>query len=328
MLLLQQPVIFAHMRKRGSRLLKLPFELRLKIYLFYFMSVTIYLGGSRPPSLFTPPRYRLNHNSLAILSTCRQIFYEASNLFPENVLLSFDNPDNSVYHLTRLPAGLLSRIRHVELDLASFKPFLFDFQGSSIASKFNMISSLQLNTLSVYGTRLCYDLVESFVKFGQGWKELRILISSLKADEFKKVVTKAAPDSIQTQQPTIKWQTWMECRDGRGSGASVSLYCTTKPWKRNSALNPSTRELVSSSNLQNLMLTREIDELLFIVKRGEGATYTVRRHTAKEAMQEVISKRGGDGKLSLRQAIAYLGKFDPIIKAAKAQSTTYSSSWT
>lgn len=169
MLLLQQPVIFAHMRKLGSRLLALPLELYLKIYMLYFMSMTIYLGDPRPPSLFAPSRRcRLNHNSLAILRTCRQIFHKAGSLFPESVLVSFDTPDNSVYHLTRLPPSLISRIRYVELDLASFNCFLFDIPGFSVAFRFNMISGLQLATLTVYGTGSCYDLVEDFVKFGRG----------------------------------------------------------------------------------------------------------------------------------------------------------------
>lgn len=331
MWLLQQPVVFTHARKHVSMLLSLPLELRLKIYMFYFMSVTIYLGDPRPAGMFFTDRYGPKYDPLAILRTCRQIFREAGVLFFGNVKFSTDHPDYSVCHFNRLHLQIRSRIRHVELRLASFTWLLSEIPESSIAYRFNLIPGLRLDTLTVYGTKSCYDLVDGFVKFGNGWKELRIIVPSLNADAFKKVVAMAAPDAMETQQPTVTWQSLIEERDGTDSNASVSLYCTTQPWITQpwiikSVLDPSMRELVSSTNLQDLASKREIGELLFIVKRGKGATYAVQHNTARAAVQELASQREKSEDPSLKEAIECMREFDPILNRIRAEAE-YASRW-
>ncbi|KAG5204512.1 hypothetical protein GTR04_5592 [Trichophyton interdigitale] len=326
MWLLQQPVVFTHARKHVSMLLALPLELRLKIYMFYFMSVTIYLGDPRPAGFFFTERYGPKYDPLAILRTCRQIFREAGSLFLGNVIISTDHPDYSVCHFNRLSLQLRSRIRHVELRLASFIWLLSEIPESSIAYRFNLIPGLRLDTLTICGTKSCYDLVDGFVKFGNGWKELRILVPSLNVDAFKQVVAMAAPDAMETQRPAVTWQSLIEKRDGTDSNASVSLYCTTQPWIRNSVLDLSTRELVSSTNLPDLALKKEIGELLFIVKRGEGATYAVQHHTARAAVQELASQREKSEDPSLKEAIECMREFDPILNTIRAEAA-YASRW-
>ncbi|KAM5434291.1 hypothetical protein MferCBS31731_006786 [Microsporum ferrugineum] len=308
-----QPTIVNYPWKVASQLLVLPLELRLKIYLFYFAFITVRFGDPHPASATAPLIYRPNHDSLAILRTCRQIYYEAGGLFPGSVLISFDNPDNSVYHLTQLPFHALSRIRHVELDLVSFKALSSSRSGYAVAYRFNLIPCLQLDTLTIFGMGLCCDIVEGFVKFGEGWKELRFVVSSLRTEEFRDIMVMAIGDSRQLGQPTVTWKEMMLRRDGNESGASVSLYCTTQPWKRNSVLSPSTRRLVSSVNLQDLVPKKEMDEIIVVLKRGEATSLSAQHDIAKETMQEAISEHGSREGLSLRTAIAWLGEYDRLI---------------
>ncbi|KAK2855681.1 hypothetical protein FQN49_004952 [Arthroderma sp. PD_2] len=306
-------------QKGASRLLMLPLELRLEIYFFYFALVTIQLGDPRPVGVMAPSRFSINRNTLALIRTCRQIFHEVGGLFLGMILLSFDSLDNMAYHLTRLPFSPLSGIRHAELDSTPFVDPPFKRPDYSMACKVNLISCLQLDTLTIFGMAPCYDAIEGFVKFGEGWKELRFVIYSLKTREFRRIMTMATTGSEQPKHPVLTWKDMLLQRDGSESGASVSMYRSTQSWKHNSVLNPLTRELVSPTNPQEFIRKKEQDELLIVVKRGEGAHFKVQSEMAIGALQKVISERQNRKELGLRDAVACLADYDVVI--AKARST-------
>ncbi|KAK2813975.1 hypothetical protein FQN50_000379 [Emmonsiellopsis sp. PD_5] len=228
-------------------------------------------------------------NSLALLRSCRWIHNEAKSLWLGNVLFSFENVDDLMDKLSPLPESTLAQIRFARTGgrAVGMIPPENDYYDVHYRVPFvlKFLPGLRLDTLTVLaytGPEVAYQTLGMFVEHGHGWKELHYI-------SYNSSVLAFAPD---LEPPFYRRElqpgTWHEAllrRDGRGSGASVVIYRSTRPGVRGSVLNPRSRQPFNQTVSSREQLRRfgetadrellapdeKTKEVLIVVKRGRDA---------------------------------------------------------
>jgi hypothetical protein len=229
-------------------------------------------------------------NSLAILRSCRRIYNEAKELWLRNVFFNFENTEDLMDKLSTLPGKTLSAIRHVR---TGGRPVMMEPPDNDddvyyrVPFVLKLLPGLRLDSLTVLGDtgpEVAYQTIEFFINYGHGWKELRFITHTSEVLAFKTMNDIFGPPMYQREPQPRAWNEAILRRDGRDSGASVTIY-RSKRLDSGSVLKPSNRQpfgqnVTSPKELQNF--AKEADqellsdgekgkELLIVVKRGCSA---------------------------------------------------------
>jgi hypothetical protein len=228
-------------------------------------------------------------NALAILRTCRQIKEEAGALWLGHILFNFENPEFLLDKLSTLPSATLSKIRHIRTGarLMTLLPVRLDSFYSvahyRLVWALKLLPGLCLDKLTVpgptYGS-LAYETLEELIKYGNGWRELHFITR----DSAMLGITN---NHMPKHQPKPQPSTWNEIlcqRDGANSGASVTIYRSTRPGWTGTVINSRTRQIFEQkasfpADLEIFAVTKDRElsqemgnrELLVIAKRGRSA---------------------------------------------------------
>ncbi|TFK71878.1 hypothetical protein BDN72DRAFT_895267 [Pluteus cervinus] len=197
--------------------LHFPTELRLKTYTYYLESAIIRIPGPPLP------------NTLALLSTCRTIYQEASPQVISTATFSLWSTRNLIHFLGSLSDNDLRALRHIAVCVTMyyFEGMAHGTSGShSFADALSYFPGLQLDTLTVYtgyyGHQFdevyvsVYSEIEQMIVRGMGWKELRFFSRNM-----------GIINTNLEEQPKERNET-LKRRDGEGSGASVSILVAKK----------------------------------------------------------------------------------------------------
>jgi len=226
-------------------------------------------------------------NSLAILRSCRRVNEEAKDLWLGKVLFNFENTEYLMDKLSALPGKTLSAIRRVR---TGGRPFSLTPPGDEDDVYYRapyvlkLLPGLRLDSLTVLGNsvpEVAYQTIEFFINYGHGWKELRFITHSSAVLAFKEIDDFLGPPLYQREPQPRAWNEAVLRRDGRDSGACVTIYRSTR-LDSGSVLNPSTRQpfnqnVTSPEALQNFGKNADEEllsdgekgkELLIVVKRG------------------------------------------------------------
>ncbi|CAJ2512732.1 Uu.00g008510.m01.CDS01 [Anthostomella pinea] len=253
----------------------LPRELRDKIYGYYFethfrtfvFSYGAYIAypESRRPQI-TRVLQKPEH-ALAILSSCRCVRDDIGTTWVKYVCLNFCTVYDIYDVLLKLPAVIISQIRHLRLSNDVFWTSLFDLEQcetgfphdcgkprvnrsrhsdtSHILPKvISLLTGLRLDTLTImaYPTSQLQpsgqpqpagSLLYAFIGMKTGWKELRyISASGIPTVHSHGVSSDYISDMFSSPwdptQPT-RWSRYIEARDGNDSSVSVAFYRHGQP---------------------------------------------------------------------------------------------------
>ncbi|KAL1968329.1 hypothetical protein VTN77DRAFT_1858 [Rasamsonia byssochlamydoides] len=271
-------------------LLDLPAELRLMIFEFLFLSITVRIGFERnTPSTHT-----------SILSTCRLINNEAAPLLAKNIVLHFGSTAAMLDVLTTLPLPLISQLRR--LRVKAF-PVPLRLRGVLCPTFYlhevlPILSNLRLDLLVVED---CYhdpgvnhdiaDVATCFEIHGlintNGWKELHFVSPTT---EF--IVSRTCYDLCDQHhvRQLQGWDALLKARDGQDSGASVKMYVAKQPGVQGATARPETREEFNVVSLiSNLPDGSDTREVLVVAKRGDKADFAVDRSNSR--LRRALGKR-------------------------------------
>ncbi|KAH8695187.1 hypothetical protein BGW36DRAFT_382259 [Talaromyces proteolyticus] len=270
-------------------LLQLPGEIRNLIYSHLFTSTRLTFG-KRSISRISTKRIKPTPNSLAVLRTCSLIKQEAGALWLGQVLFNFECVEDMLDKLSVLPSTTLSQIRHIRV---SGRPLMLTPIGDDDDIHYRLVWALKLlpglclDTLSVLGLsrgEIAYDTLEGLVKYGNGWKELHFITPNSSMLGFKKLDMFMADPYWRKPQPST-WNDILIQRDGVDSGASITIYRSTRFDTPGTVVKPATRQLFeqkppSPEDLETFGVEEERQllginergkELLVVVKRGHHA---------------------------------------------------------
>jgi hypothetical protein len=140
-----------------STLLRLPWELRDKIYCHAFLSTQI-TCGERPTGLHERHEtmtIKPAPHSLALLRVCRQIHEETKSLWLGVILFNFEGVEGLLDKLWPLLSSSLSQIRRIctrSHDLPIHMP-VGNHLSFPLAEVLRLLPSLRLDTLTVLGSK-------------------------------------------------------------------------------------------------------------------------------------------------------------------------------
>lgn len=228
----------------NSRLLNLPGELRNMVYDYLFVSTRLTFAERRIGDRFMATKPA--PNSLAILRTCRQINRETQGLWLNRVLFNFDTICTMLDKLSTLPEGTVSEIRYLRVSAERVTFTRVGYHGGGhhfdfcLNNAFTLIPCLHLNRLTVFGEkqgRNAHEALEILIQRGVGWKELHYITPNSEILAW----LMAGYDQEQYAQPS-HWNQVLHHRDGKDSGASVTIYRSTKLQSPGSVMDPNSRE--------------------------------------------------------------------------------------
>ncbi|SPO07428.1 uncharacterized protein DNG_10122 [Cephalotrichum gorgonifer] len=194
-----EPTLETSLDEQGP-LLRLPTELRLKIYAYLFRST------------------RLSHGA-------------AERFGSGLVLFNFESP-RAMLKLTAVPTATLSKIRFVRVLNEYLGP---DFRISTVqtttSEMLDLLIGLRLDRLTLlspphYHLELLCDTGDQLVRGGDGWKELHLIIAPIKP-AYHPITCKCRP--LHEDYRVAKWPKRMKIRDGVSPNASVAVYLYTPP---------------------------------------------------------------------------------------------------
>lgn len=287
----------------GNLLMRLPPELRDKIY-FYLFSSTRFMYGQRftlgqkynagqaytrlsnlEPQNFIPPLH-----GLALLRSFRQVHLEISKAWLDHVIFCFECPSAMLRQLSKLPLDTRALIRHVRIASDALQVPLSSLEEKeAIKDCFKLLLKMNLNTLTVFGPAIpcwSHEDLNLLIKYGKGWKELRYItrtsafVDTISSDSGNAIALPCKPQAA-------AWQRDLEDRDGLISGASVTMYkstdsnnplsvmCSTMRTELSYPPTPTTGVdyLEADGNSQSLDLKEDKRGILIVVKRGENADW-------------------------------------------------------
>lgn len=225
-------------------------------------------------------------NALAILRTCRQINQEAGAFWLGNVLFSFEHAEDLLDKLSILPPTTLSQIRHLR---TSARPLMLQPIGYyhdvyyRLAWALKLLPGLRLDRLTVRGWsrgELCYDTLDTLIKYGNGWRELRFITLN---SAMHQLTERDIWGEIDWPRPQPSaWEEILRQRDGADSGASITIYRSIQSDAPGAVMNPYRRQILEGAfprepkfgvtGIENIELREKEDwEVLFVVKRGHAA---------------------------------------------------------
>ncbi|KAI1864838.1 hypothetical protein JX265_004154 [Neoarthrinium moseri] len=278
-----------------SRLFQLPQELRDSIYDHLFLDTRV-SHGRRPLGEVKCLRITPAPNSLSLLKTCRRARAEIGHSWLSQVLFNFEDVKTMMEKLTAVPLRTLSAIRHLcvrghSLTLSCPEKKMY----YNLVHGLKFLPGLQLDTLTVlnlYGNCVTYDVLNSLIKYGQGWRELRYI--SRRSDILQYVndfiILQGFDDYNQRRQrkpQPANWIRTMNSRDGAANQPSVAIYRSTLPGTTCTVINEATRvrfeqecpepsqeALFGGRACASCMSSGEnAKELMVIVRRGNGVDY-------------------------------------------------------
>ncbi|KAI8948039.1 hypothetical protein F4801DRAFT_558463 [Xylaria longipes] len=274
--------------QEGSQLFRIPQEVRDLIYAQLFFDTRL-SHGRRSVGRISDLRIVSASNSLAMLTSCRRARAEIGDSWLGWVLFSFEDTETMMTKLAALPIATLSKVHHIRV---RGETLMLSWPDGDVHYRLvhalKLLPGLQLDTLTVlnlYGGKVSYDVLNTLIKYGQGWKELRFISHASSLLGF------AADDEINDRywrkpQPA-DWIRAMNNRDGAASQPSVTIYrstlagqsCTVsdeasrvrfeqKPTKPHEEVTFATQEY------GDLMSPGEkTKELMVVVRRGRGIDY-------------------------------------------------------
>lgn len=223
-----------------------------------------------------------------------------------HVLFNFRDTEYMMVRLTALPMATISKIRHLRV-LGTILPQNerpvpdnqsesdYDYTYYTLVHALKLLPGLQLDTLTVLTPidKYCdYEVLDTLIKYGEGWKELRFICQHSAQLGYK------FPDSIRIWNNTVgysrepqpaHWVNVMNTRDGIQNQPSVTMYRSTLPGKACSVMTEATRVLVKqtpSEEEENPAAILEYygrnadrrnvkyaQEFMVVVKRGKGIDY-------------------------------------------------------
>jgi hypothetical protein len=212
-----------------TSLLSLPAELRELIYGFLFSSCTIKHGFKH---VSTPTSANEASNRIALLLTCRQVFYEAWRHLPLNCTLQFRGTENLLETLLSIDQSVLTRLRHVRVRAFPFPLYAYGraeyYPTYYAANALTLLPGLCLDTFVVE------DCWHGF-GMGDGWRDITTYfdIETLIKSSAWKELTYITPctDFLasgydhrrkRVAQPE-NWDALVKERDGDESGAEVQM---------------------------------------------------------------------------------------------------------
>ncbi|KAG4439881.1 hypothetical protein IFR05_004657 [Cadophora sp. M221] len=270
-------------------LLRLPVEIRLKIYQDVFSSVSLnFMEPNSPAPEIALPQ---TPNALGLLLVCQQIHAELKRVWLNCVSFEFQTLELMMDIFSKLPDSILSQIRHVLLAKASsliLPPSdLPHCRLFTLASIFKLLSTLSLGVFTVVGMsdgENSYLALNDLVKYGSGWKELRFatarssLLGFANGDESQSWVQRMP-------QPSA-WKEEMLRRDGVETGPSVEIYRSAEVnGGIKAVLDTTTRQAFEQAELEDLTLFGKEEDsklmvegekkkaLLVVVRRGQGVDF-------------------------------------------------------
>lgn len=172
-------------------------------------------------------------HALALLYTCRQIREEIGPHWIGWVLFNFQTPESLLDLLTNLPDATVKAIRHVR---TNGRPIMLSLPHDDVYYRLawilKLIPHLRLDTLTVLGgsagniaggpAQVDYDTLDGLVTHGTGWRQLRYITPNSSILSFQRT-ERFGKTYLRKPQPDA-WRSALHQRDGRDSGASVTIY--------------------------------------------------------------------------------------------------------
>ncbi|EXK75969.1 hypothetical protein FOQG_19270 [Fusarium oxysporum f. sp. raphani 54005] len=290
-----RPTFPADPQKKSRLFQHFPQELRDKIYSHIFLSIRLTYGQRAVDRI---DRMKIKPQSIVvILQTCRRTNQEIGKTWIGQVSFSFENPETMLDVLTALPAGTLSKLRHLRVP---GNTLMLSYEDDDVyyrlASTLRLLPCLRLDTLTVLGTppiEVSYDTLNGLISESCGWKELRYISHSSEVLGFARLGLLHSDDEAEKYtywrkpQPA-HWQSVLEGRDGVLSRPSIAIYRSTVSGRPGSAMNAKTGERFQQKipehigTLEAFGITEDAGlvadgerdkEMIFIIKRGAGVDY-------------------------------------------------------
>ncbi|RYP28601.1 hypothetical protein DL767_007142 [Monosporascus sp. MG133] len=212
--------------------------------------------------------------------------------------------------LTAVPAGTLSKIRHLRVrgDMLTLTWPDHEY-GVPLASVFKLLPGLKLNTLTVLRGHVdltSYDSLSGLIADGDGWKELRYISHSSSLLGYSALNDPSIPSGpnnpfglwdpnwgpptyLRKPQPEF-WRGVLSSRDGVSSNPSVAIYRSSKQGPIGWVIGEDSRLLFEQkpSEADTASFGLEVDaslcagpekfkELLIVARRGHGVDYQVKK---------------------------------------------------
>ncbi|PSN62378.1 hypothetical protein BS50DRAFT_448593, partial [Corynespora cassiicola Philippines] len=266
-------------------LLKLPRELRDQIFTEVFKSSRLRFG-ERLLSRFPSERTAYGPNTLALLLACRQLNAEARELWFKHVQFSFESIQDFHTTISKLPPTIASKIRHVRL--SDFSSVSLHEGAPLLPTALNVLPQLRLDTLTVLGpgAERSHEMLCEMAQRCDGWKEFRYFFDRSMSIEYMYPTAWSYP-YCRTSRPELQPLQWAEKlweRDGKNSGASISIYEPRLQYKAGSMASPfgyfRWQQLPFPEKLEREGILVELssemafeskESLLIVMKRGRNA---------------------------------------------------------
>ncbi|KAJ6020996.1 hypothetical protein N7540_006500 [Penicillium herquei] len=215
-------------------------------------------------------------NFLDLPMEIRLIIYE--HLFSSTTLTFTERPADLEVDEAARPVrdslAILRTCRQINYEADSLWLGLVDINFKNPLCMINKFSRMPSAILS--GIRILDRLIDQ----GNGWKELWFITPNSKVLGFDNEKIFAEGRQLRWSQPD-NWNNLLSWRDGINSGASVTIYRSTKPNAPGSVMSKHTRQLFKQkSDVENpadygedkgLMSEDKTKELLVVVRRGPKA---------------------------------------------------------
>ncbi|KAI0458494.1 hypothetical protein F5B21DRAFT_529006 [Xylaria acuta] len=212
------------------------------------------------------------------------------------VLFSFEDTETMTTKLAALPVATLSKIRHIRIRGETLMlSWPDDDVHYLLVLALKLLPGLQLDTLTVlnlYGGLISYDVLNTLIRYGQGWKELRFISHASELLGFaREHDISAAGDKLnaryQLKPQPADWIRAMNNRDGAASQPSVTIYRSTLAGQPCTVSDEATRvrfeQKLSRPDEEDAFATQECGdimspgertkELMVVVRRGRGVDY-------------------------------------------------------
>lgn len=293
--------------KAPCHLWRLPRELRDLIYLHLFCSTRLSHGISEIVEQdFEYSCVEPSGNSLAVLRTCGTVKNDIGDRWMSQVLFNFEDVETMMNMLTGIPHEKLAKIRHLRVRGSIFREWLpvgrrivllpgFQY---SLAHYMSLIPGLRLDTLTVLDSYLATDLGASFdsvttlIKYGLGWKELRVITRDTILLEYDANKIIASHNALHygngfAQLRPYPWFEVINDRDGRSSQPTLNLYQYRQmdlfPFSMEKAMQYpyyQSSQNLSETGHPGFVMNHEWDmDLLIMVSRGKGLAFQESQET-------------------------------------------------
>ncbi|KAI1755825.1 hypothetical protein F4782DRAFT_527181 [Xylaria castorea] len=281
--------------QESSQLFRIPQELRDLIYTQLFTDTRL-SHGEKLLGMISSIRVIPAANALSMLRSCRRARAEIGDSWLGQVLFNFEDTQTMMTKLAALPIATLSKIHHVRIRgdtlVLRWPDDVFYYR---LVHALKLLPGLRLDTLTVlnlYGGPVNYGVLNTLIRYSQGWKELRFISQTSSLLGFARgghnfAASDKMKDNYQRKPQPTDWIRAMNNRDGAASQPSVTIYRSTLARQPCSVSDEATRvqyeqeppkpgeeETFSTQEHGDLMSPDErTKELMVVVRRGRGIDY-------------------------------------------------------